>query len=280
MTAPSDAADTRPPGLTHGEPPASRPVLFDAIRSESIKLRSVRSTYWTLTLAAVAMVGLGSLFASRYTHLTPAEQASVDPASYSLSGFFLAQLAIGVLGVLVMTSEYSTGSIRATLAALPQRLTLLTAKAIVLLTATAPVAIAGSFAAFFAGQATLPAGVAVHLNDPGVLRAVLGAGLYLTVLGVGSLALGALIRRPAGAIATVVGLVFVLPGLVAALPTSWVNVTRYLPSSAGQAIIGHTRFASKSGSNLLSPWAGFGLFCGYVAVAFAAAAITLNRRDG
>lgn len=271
VEAPSWRGDDRPS--------SSRPVLADAVRSEWIKLRSVRSTYWTLTLTAVAMVGLGALFASRFTHLTPAEQASISPASYSLSGFFLAQLAVGVLGVLTMASEYSTGSIRATLTALPQRPTMLAAKAVVLLSVTAPVTVAASFAAFLVGQAILPASVAAHLDDPGVLRSVIGAALYLIVLGLGSLTLGALIRRASGAIATVVGLVFVLPGLVGALPSSWQSVTRYLPSSAGQAIIGHTRFASASNRNLLSPWAGFGLFCTYVAVTAVAAAITLVRRD-
>jgi hypothetical protein len=112
-----------------------------------------------------------------------------------------------------------------------------------------------------------------------VLRAVIGAGLYLTVLVTGSLSLGTLIRRPSGAIATVAGLVFVLPGLVGALPSSWQSATRYLPSSAGQAIIGHTRFASASTHTLLSPWTGFGLFCAYVAATFVAAAINLNHRD-
>lgn len=261
------------------QPIRSRLVMVDAVRSEWIKTRSVRSTYWTLLAAMIAMVGLGALFASRYSQLTPSEQITINPTSYSLSGFFLAQLAVGVLAVLAMTSEYSTGSIRATLCSLPQRLTLLAAKSAVLIAITLPVATAASFAAFYTGQAILPTHAAAHLGNPGVLRSVLGAGLYLTALGVGSLALGALIRRAAGAIATVVALVFVLPGIVGALPTSWQNVTRYLPSSAGQAIIGHTRFASTSNHALLSPWTGFTVFIGYVAFALTTAAITLERRD-
>jgi hypothetical protein len=121
---------------------------------------------------------LGVLFASRFDHLKPSEQATINPASYSLSGFFLAQLALGVLGVLTMTSENSTGSIRASLAALPQRTTLLAAKTIVLIAVIAPAAIASSFAAFLPGQAILSTHHAsAHLGDPGVLRAVIGAGL-------------------------------------------------------------------------------------------------------
>jgi len=280
MTAAPDRTPTHASDDMFAPPPSSRPIMTGAILSEWVKLRSVRSTYWTLGLAAVAMIGLGALFASRFDHLTPAEQANINPASYSLSGFFLAQLAVGVLGVLAIANEYSTGSIRATLIALPQRRTLLGAKAIVVVAVTAPVAIGSSFAAFEAGQTILsPATSSARLGDPGVARAVIGAGLYLTVLGLGSLALGALIRRAAGAIATVVGLVFVLPGLVGALPTSWQTVTRYLPSSAGQAIIGHTRFASASSHTLLAPWAGFGLFCGYVAATYLAALVALDRRD-
>jgi ABC-type transport system involved in multi-copper enzyme maturation permease subunit len=196
MMADTTATDTSAGTETLARPSPSRPVMIDALRAEWIKLRSVRSTYWTLGLAVVAMVGMGALFAPRFTHLTPAEQASINPASYSLSGFFLAQLALGVLGVLVMASEYSTGSIRASLTALPQRPTLLAAKAIVLMIVTVPVAMASSFAAFFAGQAILSTSTtSARLGDPGVARAVVGAGLYLTALAVGSLALRALIRR-------------------------------------------------------------------------------------
>jgi len=252
-------------------------IFIDVVRSEWIKLRSLRSTYWSLVVAAVAMVGLGALFSSRYDHFGPTERASINPASFSLSGFFMAQLAIGVVGVLIITNEYSTGSIRSTLAAVPQRRTVLGAKAVVLTAVVAVVAIPSSFGAFFAGQAILAGKTTqAHLSDPGALRAVVGAGLYLSALALGALALGAIIRRTAGAIATLAGLVFVLPGLVGALPSSWQNVTRFLPASAGQAIIGHSRFAT---THVLTPWTGFGVFCAYVVVAVVVATFTLNRRD-
>jgi ABC-type transport system involved in multi-copper enzyme maturation permease subunit len=263
-------------------PEASRRLLPDLVRSEWTKLRTVRSTYWTLFAAAVGMVGLAVLFTAsyvgRYDRLGAADKASFNPTAWSLSGFFLAQLAVAVLGVLVMTSEYSTGSIRATFAATPQRRAVLAAKAIVFGVVTAGVGIVASFGAFFVGQAVLASkGIEAHIGDPGVVRSVIGAGLYLTVLGLLALGLGALIRRTAGAIALVVGLVLVLPGLVNALPSSWQDaISKYLPSLAGQALIGGTRFAP---AHQLSPWSGFGVFCAYAAAALLAAALMLTRRD-
>jgi ABC-2 type transport system permease protein len=139
--------------------------------------------------------------------------------------------------------------------------------------------IASSFAAFFIGQALLaPKGIETDIGGPGALRSVLGAGLYLAVLGLFALGLGTLVRRTAGAIAAVVGLVIILPVLVQGLPPSWqAAITRYLPSVAGQAIIGRTKFTPPG--HLLSPAAGFALFCAYTAAVLAAAALTLNRRD-
>ena len=223
-----------------------RPLIADLARSEWIKLRTLRSTGWTLLAAAVAMTGFGALLCAAYArHLTPATRASLDPASYSLSGFFLAQLAIGVLGVVVITSEYATGSIRSTFAAAPQRARVLAAKAAVFGTVAAATGIASSLAAFFTGQALLAGtGTGTHIGAPGALRSVIGAGLYLAVLGLLALGLGTLIRRTAGAITAVTGLVIILPVLVQGLPSSWQAVTtRYLPSVAGQAIIGRTKFA-------------------------------------
>lgn len=264
--------------LTRPDP--HRPLGPDLVRSEWTKLRSVRSTYWTLFAAAVAMVGLAALlstvYVNRYDHLSAASRAGFHPVAFSLSGIFLAQLAIGVLGVLVITAEYSTGSIRSTFAAVPQRRAVLAAKAAVFAAATVVVGVVSSFAAFFVGQAILSdKGISAQISDPGALRAVVGAGLYLAVLGLLALGLGALIRHSAGAIAAVFGLVFVLPGIVAALPSSWDKaISPYLPSSAGQAIIG-----SSHGAASLSPWVGFGIFCAYAVAALVAAAITLRRRD-
>jgi ABC-type transport system involved in multi-copper enzyme maturation permease subunit len=253
------------------------------VRSEWVKLRTVRSTYWTLLLTVAGMAGFGALltaaYARHYAGVGAAARRAFDPAAYSLSGFFLAQLAIGVLGVVVITSEYATGSIRSTFAAAPQRVGVLAAKATVFGAVAAVTGIASSFAAFFTGQALLAGkGIGTTISAPGALRAVIGAGLYLAVLGLLALGLGTLIRRTAGAVAAVVGLIIILPVLVQGLPPSWQSaITRYLPSVAGQAVIGRTRFAPPG--QLLTPWAGFALFCAYTAAVLIAAALTLTRRD-
>lgn len=260
-----------------------RPLGWDLVRSEWVKLRTVRSTYWTLLLTVAGMAGFGALltaaYARHYSTASAVSRRAFDPAAYSLSGFFLAQLAIGVLGVVVITGEYATGSIRSTFTAAPQRVSVLAAKAAVLGAVAAVTGIASSFAAFFIGQALLAGkGIGTTIGGPGALRTVLGAGFYLAVLGLLALGLGTLIRRTAGAIAAVICLIIILPVLVQALPPSWQAVIiRYLPSAAGQAVIGQTKFAPPG--HLLSPWAGFALFCAYSLATLAAAALTLNRRD-
>lgn len=260
-----------------------RPVILDITRSEWIKLRTVRSTYWTLLATAAGMAGFGSLLCAAYVRhygsASPAARAAFDPAPYSLSGFFLAQLAVGVLGVVIMTSEYATGSIRSTLAAAPQRGTVLAAKTAVFGAVAAVTGIASSALAFFTGQGILAGkGLGTHIGAPGVMRSVIGAGLYLAVLGLLALGLGTLIRRTAGAIAAVIGLILVLPVLVQGLPAGWQDaITKYLPSEAGQAIIGHTKFAPAAPP--LPPWTGFTIFCGYAAGTLIAAALVMNRRD-
>ena len=273
-------ADTTTIDASLVRPDASRPVVPDVVRSEWTKFRSVRSTSWTLLVAAVAMVGLAALLCSvyvgRYSTLSATDKATFNPTSFSLNGILLAQLAVGVLGVLVITAEYSTGMIRSTFAAVPQRRTVLAAKGAVLAAAVATVGVASSLAAFFVGQAILSTkNVQAHIGDPGVLRAVIGGGLYLAVLGLLALGIGALIRHSAGAIAAVLGLILVLPGIVLALPASWSNaISKYLPSNAGAAI-----FRTIRDRATLSPWVGFGLFCAYAAVALIAAGIAIQRRD-
>ncbi len=260
-----------------------RPVLADLVLSEWTKLRTVRSTYWTLLVTAAGMVSFGALlsaaYASHYTSLPPAARAAFDPAAYSLSGFFAAQLAIGVLGVVVITSEYATGTIRATFGAVPQRPLVLAAKAAVFGAAAAVTGLVSSLTAFAAGQVILSRkGIEAHLGDPGTVRPIAGAGLYLAVIGLLALGLGTLIRRTAGAIAAFTGLILVLPVVIQGLPTSWQDaITRYLPSVAGQAVIGRTKFTPAG--HLLAPWTGFAVLCGYAAAALAAATVMLNHRD-
>lgn len=256
-------------------------VIFpDVVRSEWTKVRSVRSTYWTLLAAAAATIGLGALlcaiYVSHYSHVSAAGRAHFDPTSFALGGLFLAQLAVGVLGVLLISSEYSTGMIRATFAAVPQRRLVLAAKATVFAAVMLVTGIASCIVAFFAGQAILSGRhLEIGIGAPGVARAVIGGGLYLAVLGLLALGIGSLIRHTAGSIAALFGIILVLPGIVAALPTSWSNaISKYLPSNAGQAIFHVTPQA-----HMLSPWAGFGIFCAYAAVALVAAGVMLTLRD-
>jgi len=208
----------------------------------------------------------------------PCRQGSVRPGRLQLSGFFLAQLATGSPGVVVITTEYATGSIRSTFAA-PQRGAVPAAKATVFGAVAAAAGITSSFAAFFTGQAILPGkDPETRIGDPGVIRPVIGTGLYLAVPGLPALGLGTLIRRTAGAIAALTGLVLILPVLVQGPPASWqAHITKYLPSVAGQALIGRTKFAAAG--HPLFPWAGSALFCAYAAATLTAAAIMLNRRD-
>ena len=263
-----------------GSDGASRALLPDLLRSEWTKLRSVPSTAWTLLVTVVATVGLGALFCaiyvSRHGKSGAFHRIDFTPTSASLSGIALAQLAVAVLGVLVISSEYSTGMIRVTLASVPQRRTLFAARALVLSATLLVVGIVSSFVAFFLGQAILSGGhLQTTIGAPGVLRAVVGAGLYLTVVGLLALGLGTLLRSTAGAIAAVVGLLLVLPGLVRALPSDWANaIDKYLPGEAGQAIFNvHTQ------AHMLSPWAGFAVFCAYAAAALLGAGYLLHRRD-
>jgi ABC-2 type transport system permease protein len=272
----TDVQAQRPVRLVPGE----GPILPDVVRSEFTKFRTVRSTYATLVAAFVAAAALGpvqcALYASRYPNVDAHEKAKFSALGLSLNGIQLAQLAIGVLGVLLITSEYATGLIRATFGAVPQRRTVMAAKALVFTAATVIVGEIACFIAFFASQAFLSAKhLETQIGNPGVLRAVIGGGLYLAVLGLLALGLGTVIRYSAGAIATLLGMLFVLPGIVGALPQAWQNtISQYLPSNAGQQI-----FAVRIKPFTLQPWAGLGVFCIYAAVALFAGAVLLKRRD-
>lgn len=271
---------TQPPAAAHHRRLRFTSLMAAVAWSEWIKLRTLRSTYWTLLAAVIAMTGFGGLLdAAEVRHVTPASLAALHPAAYSESGFFIAQLAIGVLGVLVMTGEYATGSIRSTLAAAPQRLAVLAAKAGVFTTVAFATGLAASLAAFLTGKAIFTGThITISPGEPGALRPIIGTALYLAVLGLLAMGIGALIRRTAGALAILISLVIFLPISVRALPAGWqASINPYLPTVAGQALIGQTKFTPPG--PLLAPWAGFAVFCGYALAVLAAAAITFTRRD-
>lgn len=250
------------------------------VRSEWTKLVSLRSTRWALAATLLLAIGIGLLacivFESRWAHLSPGDRANFHPLSVSLAGVNFAQLSLGVLGVLAITGEYSTGMIRSTLAAVPKRLPMLWGKALVFGATALAVSLPATFIVFFAGQAILSGEhINIALSHPGVFRALIGAPLFLTAMGLFGLALGAILRSTAGGIAALAGIVFVLPPIIGLLPTSVANsIDPYLPSNAGGAI-----WTINPDPGTLAPWAGFGIFCAYVAIAMAIAAVLLVRRD-
>ena len=260
--------------------PQFRVTLPRVIRSEWTKLRSLRSTIWSL-LAALAFILLfavliPSLMVSQWSDRKPEDVLTFDPTSVSLAGAGLGQLAIGVLGVLLISGEYSTGMIRASLAAVPARVPILVAKAIVFATAVIVSTLPALFAAFFIGQSIFASKHAdVSLSAPGVLRVIFGSALYLTAVGLLGLALGALLRHTAGAISLLVGLLIVLPPLMLLLPADIRHsFNQYTPGHAADSLVSVHRMA-----HTLSPWTGFGVFCLYWIVGLVAASILLKRRD-
>lgn len=269
MTTSTESTSTAPQRVTQAR----------VVRSEWTKLRTVPSTAWSLLTTAVLVVGIGVLYSMvRVTRppRQPADVASFDPTAVSLSGVQLAQLAIGVLGVLLVTGEYATGSIRISLAAVPRRLPVLWGKATVLALTTLALCVPATFAAFLVGQSVLSAEhLDTALGRPGVARAVLGGALYLTAVGLLGLGLGALFRNTAGATAALFGVLFGFQIVVGFLPASLSDeLYRYLPAPAGLAV---TQVGQDPSS--LAPWTGFGLLCLYVAVLLGLAAWQLRRRD-
>ena len=271
MTA---TALTRPAG-----PAAGGYGFRSAARMEWLKLRSVRSTGWVLLVFTAGMTGLAILVLSHqhWAAMSAADRASFDPTEQSYAGLAIGQLALGVLGALMITTEFSSGMIRATLAAVPRRPLLLAAKAAVLAAVTLAAGEVLAFAAFGAGQAVLrsPAPHAA-LGQPGVLRAVLMAGAYPALIALTALGLGAVIRHTAGAISAVVGILFVLPLILLPLGTS-------IQNSAGQfmpmLIAENSLTAVKPVAHSLSPGAGFGVLCAYAVAALGAGTWALARRD-
>lgn len=256
------------------------------VRSEWTKLRSVRSTTWTLGVTIVAVIGIGAIAtavtAAHWRNGGIIERVGFDPTQRSLAGLFLGQIAIGVLGVIAITGEYSTGTIRATLSATPNRPLVLACKAAVYGFVALVTSEIITFAAFFIGQELLKGSAPyATIGQPGVLRAVAGAGLVLTVMGLFALALGTIIRHTAGAIAAYVGILLVVPLILQAFPTSVQHaLLRYMPLVIAEHMATTVGNAQDFGNApLFAPWAGFGILCGYTAALLLLGGVLFTRRD-
>src|SRR3954469_6659093 len=256
-----------------------RVTQWHVFLSEWTKLRSVRSSAWSLAAAFVFPIPPAGIAAAvvvnHWRRMQAHGRAEFHPRDVAQVGVQLAQLAIGVLGVLLITAEYSTGMIRASMTAVPRRLPVLAGKAVVYAVVTFALMAPASLIAFFSSQAILSGrNIDTSFSAPGVPRAVIGAALYLTVIGLFALGLGALVRNTAGGIAAFAGIMFVLPPLMNVLPLSWNQAASpYLPLEAGERVM-----ALHQG-NQLAPWTGFGVLCLYAVVALVTAAILLRRRD-
>ena len=258
-----------------------RVTQIRVILSEWTKLHSLRSTRWSVLAAVVLTIGLPAIFAavtsSHWGSMNPHERADRHPLDIALAGVNLSQLAIGVLGVLVITGEYSTGMIRASFTAVPKRLPVLWAKIVVFALVSFALSLPAVIAAFFVSQTILSKHdiLQVSFSHAGVARSVIGGAVYLMLFGVFCLAMGAILRNTAGGIAAFVGIFFVIPPLLNIFPTSWQNaINPWIPNSAARSI-----FQLTHGTHSLSPAGGLAIFLLYIAAAVAAAALLLVRRD-
>jgi hypothetical protein len=260
---------------------AGKVTQLRVVRSEWTKLRSVRSTKWTLAVATLLLIGLpclvAAITASHWSSMSPQEQADRHPLDIVTAGVGAGQLAIAVLAVLAVTAEYSTGMIRASFTAVPKRLPVLWAKLAVFAAVVFVLALPAVLVAFFASQAILHAqpSLQISLSDPGIARCVVCMALYLVLIGAFAMGLGAIVRNTAAGISLFAAIFFVVPPLLLLLPSSWrYPIEPYLPNNAAQAIA-----TLHNDSNTLNPGAGAIVFCAYCAAVIGAAAFLLLRRD-
>jgi ABC-2 type transport system permease protein len=272
-------------------PPQARPDLgtlpplgLGLLRAEWTKIRSVRSTLWTLLAFVVVAIGFSVLIATVISHDWNAPGSHPnharlvsDPTAVIFgAGLGLGQLALCVLGVIVISSEYTTGAIRASLLAVPRRVRVLVAKSVVFAVLDLIVSAITVFVTFFLTTAILHSHIVVSLGQPNVTRAVIGAILYLTVLGLFAMAIGGLIRHTAGGISIVIASVIVVPPLISLIPGTIANhIHGYWPTVAGE-LVAQT---SQQSGDVLSGWQGFGVFCAWTALLLAACGWLLVRRD-
>ncbi|MFU8946814.1 ABC transporter permease [Mycetocola zhadangensis] len=260
----------------------ARPVRFSGIlRSEVIKLRSLRSTVWSYAVLILISFGLAALMAatiaSNVEGAIPAEGQTAIVMQVSSFPVALGQLVAAVLGVLFIAGEYGTGMVRSTFAAVPRRLPVLWAKSIVLFAATFLVGLVSTVGAYLIGIPLLAGSdISAPLTDPDVLRAVIGGALYLALIAVFALGVGTVVRSSAGGIAVVLGIILILPTVLQLIPADWAaNTVPYLLSEAG---LGGLGIESDIPGGLV-PWQQLLVVFGWVGASLAAGAILMKRRD-
>jgi ABC-2 type transport system permease protein len=254
-------------------------AVSQVIRSEWTKIRSVASTVWTLSVALVVTVALGMLISAltgrEFDSMNPQEQLSLDPTFISFAGMSLGQLAMIVFGVLVVSNEYSTGMIRTSLTAVPRRGAFLFGKVAVAAALALVVGLVTSFAAFFLGQAMLGAHRA-QIGDPGVLRAVIGGGLYMTLIAVFSMGVAAMLRSPMLSLGILMPFFFLISNILGNVSATK-KIGRFLPDQAGSRIL---RVVPQTGDGTpYGPWGGLGIMVLWVIAALIGGYVLLQRRD-
>ena len=269
------------PALSALPPASGRAGLGGTLRSEFTKIRSVRSTYWTLLALVVVSIGIGAAISAGSANQPHSPGDGFDATQVSLIAFFeLGQLVIAVLGALTITSEYSTGMIRTSLTAMPRRGTVYAAKAAVFGAVALVVSLVTSFLAFFVGQAILHGTVHATLSQQDVLRAIVGSALFVTVVGLIAFGVGAIIRHSAGAITTVIGMMFIIPIIVQVLPQTWrYDLIRFLPDSAGRVISITVMPSGGEVYHMWSAWPQFAVTAVYAVVLLAIGAYLFRKRD-
>ena len=253
------------------------PVTFGRVlNSEWIKFRSLRSTVAVLGAAVLGMVVIGLLVAYNTRHLTANIQADDAVPSSPLQGYYLGQLLIGALGVLFVTGEYSTGMVRSTMVAVPRRLPVLFAKLVVFVVVTAVAMIAISVVAFVSAQGLISHyRTGYSLSQSGVLRVVLGTGVYLALVGLIGAALGWIVRSTPGALVAYIATILVLPVIFGNVLGTWgKDIAEYMPSEAGRSFVSSLREP-----HMLSPWTGLLVLMLWVVLGTVVAAVQLTRRD-
>lgn len=249
------------------------------IRSEWTKIRSVASTVWTLSLAVVVTVALGMLISALSRHefdnMSRDDRLSFDPTFISFAGMSLGQLAMIVFGVLVVSNEYSTGMIRTSLAAVPQRGAFLFSKIAVATGLALAVGLATSFVTFFLGQAMLGSHRA-SISDSGVLRAVIGGGLYMTLIAVFSMGVATMLRSPMLSLGILMPFFFLISNILGNVSATK-KIGRYLPDQAGSKIM--QVVTPIDDDTPYGPWGGFAIMAVWAVAALAGGYLLLKKRD-